>query len=86
MSITYVGDYNLDRLHRNGFKKLEKYGPVVREEIVPGVNIVWIFNPADIEKMFRSEGRYPERRSHLALQKYRQDRSHIYNTGGLLPT
>lgn len=36
--------------------------------------------------MFRCEGKYPQRRSHLALEKYRLDRPNVYNTGGLLPT
>lgn len=59
---------------------------MVREEIVPNVNIVWLFKPEDIETMFRCEGKYPQRRSHLALQKYRLDRPNVYNNGGLLPT
>lgn len=58
----------------------------MREEIVPGVNIVWLFKPEDIETMFRCEGKYPKRRSHLALEKYRLDRKDLYNNGGLLPT
>ncbi|XP_066999639.2 cytochrome P450 302a1, mitochondrial [Anabrus simplex] len=81
-----VGKYSFDRLHRNGHLKLREYGPLVREEIVPGVNLVWVFTPEDIEMVYRSEGRYPERRSHLAIQKYRGDHPEIYNTGGLLPT
>ncbi|KAK9686524.1 Cytochrome P450 [Popillia japonica] len=81
-----VGSYQFDRLHRNGFKKLSNYGPIVREEIVPKVNIVWLFKPDDIESLFRGEGKYPQRRSHLALEKYRLDKPHIYNTGGLIPT
>ncbi|XP_069674486.1 cytochrome P450 302a1, mitochondrial [Periplaneta americana] len=80
------GEYSFKKLHVNGYRKLMQYGPLVREEIVPGVNIVWVFTPSDIEQVFRHEGRYPERRSHLALQKYRQDRPNVYNTGGLLPT
>ncbi|CAH2014568.1 unnamed protein product [Acanthoscelides obtectus] len=36
--------------------------------------------------MFRHEGKYPQRRSHLALEKYRLDRPNVYNSGGLLPT
>lgn len=47
---------------------------------------MWLFKPEDIEIMFRCEGKYPRRRSHLALEKYRLDRKGIYNTGGLLPT
>lgn len=53
---------------------------------MPGVNIVWLFKPEDIETMFRCEGKYPQRRSHLALEKYRLDRKGVYNNGGLLPT
>ncbi|XP_019873428.1 cytochrome P450 302a1, mitochondrial [Aethina tumida] len=81
-----IGNYKFTTLHHNGFKKYKKYGEVVREEIVPGVNVVWLFNPRDIETMFRNEGKYPQRRSHLALEKYRLDRPNVYNSGGLLPT
>ncbi|CAG9771429.1 unnamed protein product [Ceutorhynchus assimilis] len=81
-----IGEYKFDRLHHNGLKKYKKYGPVIREEIVPGVNLVWLFDPNDIEVMFRCEGKYPQRRSHLALEKFRLDRPNVYNTGGLLPT
>ncbi|XP_076269389.1 cytochrome P450 302a1, mitochondrial [Rhynchophorus ferrugineus] len=81
-----IGEYKFNRLQYNGFNNYKKYGPVVREEIVPNVNIVWLFDPNDIEVMFRCEGKYPQRRSHLALQKFRLDRPHVYNTGGLLPT
>lgn len=81
-----LGPYKFDQLYQNGLLKLEKYGPIVREQIVPGVNIVWLFKPEDIEVLFRTEGKYPQRRSHLALEKYRLDRPNIYNTGGLLPT
>ncbi|GJQ70311.1 putative cytochrome p450 [Trypoxylus dichotomus] len=81
-----IGPYQFDRLHHNGFKKLSRYGSIVREEMVPKVNIVWLFKPEDIETLFRTEGKYPQRRSHLALEKYRLDKPNIYNTGGLLPT
>jgi len=74
-------------LHINGLLKLKRYGPLVREEIVPGESVVWVFRPEDIAEIFKAEtGLHPERRSHLALFKYRKDRSDIYNTGGLLPT
>lgn len=80
------GHYHFDRLQYNGFEKLKKYGPLVREKIVPNVNIVWLFRPEDIQTMYQCEGRYPHRRSHLALEKYRLDKPDLYNTGGLLPT
>ncbi|KAK2588152.1 hypothetical protein KPH14_004202 [Odynerus spinipes] len=85
--IPFIGEYSLTRLYETGIKKLEQYGPLVREEIIPGVQMVLVYRPEDIAKVFQAEGGlYPERRSHLALLKYRQDRSDIYNTGGLLPT
>jgi ecdysteroid 22-hydroxylase len=81
------GEYKFDRLHWNGAKKLAQFGPAVREEIVKGTSIVWLFDPVDIENLFRNfEGKHPQRLSHLALQHYRLQRKEIYNTGGLLPT
>lgn len=56
--------------------------------MVPGVDVVWLFDPNDISKVLNNSGpgMYPQRKSHLGLEKYRKDRPHIYNSGGLLPT
>ncbi|XP_014221136.1 cytochrome P450 302a1, mitochondrial [Trichogramma pretiosum] len=85
--IPYIGEYSFKKLHKNGMMKLCDYGPLVKEEIVPGEPIVWVYQPDDIAEVFKADsGRHPERRSHRALYKYRTDRRHVYNTGGLLPT
>ncbi|XP_031849352.1 cytochrome P450 302a1, mitochondrial [Nomia melanderi] len=82
-----IGEYNFTKLYGSGVKKLKRFGPLVREEIVPNVNVVWVYRPEDIAEIFRAEsGLHPERRSHLALLKYRKDRADVYSTGGLLPT
>ncbi|XP_076298802.1 cytochrome P450 302a1, mitochondrial isoform X2 [Lasioglossum baleicum] len=82
-----IGEYSFTRLYDSGLKKLKRFGPLVREEIVPNVNVVWIYKPEDIAEIFKAEsGLHPERRSHLALSKYRKDRPDLYSTGGLLPT
>lgn len=82
-----AGEYNFTKLYNNGLLKKKQYGPLVREEIVPGQPVVWVFRPEDIAEIFKAEaGLHPKRRSHLALLKYRKDRSNVYNTGGLLPT
>ncbi|KAJ1523528.1 hypothetical protein ONE63_001378 [Megalurothrips usitatus] len=78
------GIYNFTRLHKDGFKKYKKYGPIVREEIIPGNSIVWIFDPNDMERVFLSENKLPQRRSHLAVGVFRGERPDVYNTGGLL--
>lgn len=81
------GIYSWDHLHESGLKKYQEYGCIVRERILPGVNVVWIFDPEDIKVVLNDKsGQYPQRRSHLALQKYRNDRPEIYTSAGLLPT
>lgn len=84
----YPGKYTFDEVHKSGFDKYQKYGDIVREHILPGVDIVWLFDPHDIAKVLNNTGptMYPQRKSHLALEKYRKDRPHIYKTAGLLPT
>lgn len=83
-----AGPYSWERLHRAGHDKYAAYGPIVRETIVPGVHLVWLFDAGDIARVLNESGPgvYPQRTSHLALQKYRCDRPHVYRTGGLLPT
>ena len=39
------GSYSWERLHLTGMKKYKQFGPVVREEVLPGVNILWLFHP-----------------------------------------
>ncbi|MPC32640.1 Cytochrome P450 302a1, mitochondrial [Portunus trituberculatus] len=80
------GQYSPKRLHHNGRLKLQQFGPIVRENLPGNTNLVYLFDPEDIEAMYAKEGRYPSRRSHLALQKYRLDRPHMFSTGGILPT
>ncbi|QQP49969.1 Cytochrome P450 302a1_ mitochondrial [Caligus rogercresseyi] len=72
-----IKKYDFKRLDKNGLSKYNEFGPIVRENIAPGTNIVWLFDPDDIQKMFQYDGQCPARRSHLALQKYRRDRPHL---------
>lgn len=82
------GKYNWDRLDKTGLKKYQEYGPIVREKMLPGVYVVWLFDPTDIAAVLNDSrtGDYPQRRSHLALEHYRKSKPEIYRTGGLLPT
>uniref|UniRef100_A0A1B0GP21 Uncharacterized protein n=1 Tax=Phlebotomus papatasi TaxID=29031 RepID=A0A1B0GP21_PHLPP len=84
----FGGTSDLDALHLAGFQKYQRFGKIVRETPLPGVNVVWLFDPDDIAKVLsdHGNGNYPQRRSHLALEKYRNDRPEIYRTPGLLPT
>ncbi|XP_053955018.1 cytochrome P450 302a1, mitochondrial [Anastrepha ludens] len=80
-----IGRYSWLKLHKAGRDKYERYGPIVRETVIPGEDIVWLYDPNDIATLL-NERDFPQRRSHLALEKYRKDRPHIYRSAGLLPT
>ena len=77
--------WKFDTWHINGLLKYQQFGKIVSEEIVPGTKIVWLFDPEDIKTLFLNENKYPERRSHLALEFYRL-RNDSYKNGGLIPT
>lgn len=53
---------------------------------MPGTNLLHVYDPEDIEAVFRQDGRLPSRRSHLAMFHYRMSKPDVYNTGGLLST
>ncbi|XP_047479347.1 cytochrome P450 302a1, mitochondrial-like isoform X1 [Penaeus chinensis] len=86
MRVQRMGQYTLKRLHHSNFKKYRQFGPIVRERLTATVTLLLLFDPQDIETMYAQEGRFPQRRSHLALEKYRLDRPEMYNSGGLVPT
>ncbi len=58
--------YSFDRLHHKGEWLQRRFGGgeggAVREDIVPGAPIVWLYSPGDIAEMFASEGKCPSRR------------------------
>lgn len=78
----------MDEFHRIGEERYLNWGPIVREKILANENVLWLFDPNDIAKVLNDSGPgvYPQRKSHLALEKFRKDRPHIYKSGGLLPT
>ncbi|XP_076374008.1 cytochrome P450 302a1, mitochondrial-like isoform X2 [Tachypleus tridentatus] len=76
----------MSRMHINSQKMLTKFGLVVREVVIGDKVIVHVFDPSDIEIVFRHEGRYPLRLSHQALLKYRMERPETYKSSGLFPT
>ena len=78
-----IGEFQLEKLDDIGRTLHQRYGPIVREHVFGHLNIVHLFDPLDMEVMFRNEGRYPERRSHRALGKYRTDRQDLYSSGGI---
>ena len=86
--VFYVGEYKIDRLHISGMKKYQKYGSIVKEEILPHLRFVFLFDPNLIETIMRETN--PMRRSHCLLAKYRRDKAEEspteYKSAGLLPS
>lgn len=80
-----IGDYKLDTLFENAQYNRARYGPIVREQITAKHTILHLFDPKDIEALVRLDGKYPYRRSHRALLKYRRERPNLYKDGGLFP-
>lgn len=78
------GDYDVEALDKNSWLNWRRYGSLVRE--APGVRVLHVYDPEDIEAVFRQDHRYPARRSHVAMFHYRLHKPHVYNTGGLLST
>ncbi|XP_047985984.1 cytochrome P450 302a1, mitochondrial isoform X2 [Leguminivora glycinivorella] len=77
-------DYNANSLDKNAWFNYRRYGDLVREH--PAVRLLHVFDPDDIETVFRQDDRFPARRSHVAMQHYRLGKPAVYSTGGLLST
>ena len=65
-----TGAYNPFKLNHANKRKLEKYGPLVRETIM-GRSYLLVFNPEDIARVFKFETKYPYRETLLSLKEYR---------------
>lgn len=82
---TFSGSYDLNKIDQNGVYNLKRYGTLVLEKISANHRVLYLFDPSDIESMFKQEGPYPYRRSHRALIKYRSERPDQYRSGGIFP-
>nr|WPM94880.1 cytochrome p450 302A1a [Polyphagotarsonemus latus] len=80
-----IGNYDINKLNINAFENYNNYGSLVREVIFGKHSILHCFDPKDFRIVLKSCGKYPKRRSHRALMKYRIDRPDSYNSGGLFP-
>ena len=80
-----IGDYKPNALFENAKFNRKHYGPIVIKQLTENLTILHLFDANDIESLFRQDGKYPCRRSHRALLKYRRDRPGQYLDGGLFP-
>ncbi|CAH1233707.1 CYP27A1 [Branchiostoma lanceolatum] len=69
---TPFGRFPLKTNMRDSFRERRKtYGSIYREKLGP-MDLVVISDPKEIEKVFRNEGRYPERLPLMSMKIYRE--------------
>ena len=70
VSFVVSGVYNPFKLHHTNERKLQRYGPIVKETIM-GRTYLLVFDPEDIARIFKCESKYPHRETLLSLKEYR---------------
>lgn len=55
-------------------KMYEQYGKIVRQEIFPSQVLIHLYDPTDVEVVFRNEGRLPHRLLLDGFIEYRKTR------------
>ncbi|KAG1667440.1 APOBEC1 complementation factor [Nymphon striatum] len=79
-----VGDYDIHKFHDAQVEKFKKYGNIVSEaKLYPGQNLVHLFDPKDLETMYRIEGKYPVRDFFKGMAAIRKSRPDLYHTAGV---
>ncbi|KAK3747136.1 hypothetical protein QZH41_015124 [Actinostola sp. cb2023] len=56
----YMMDEGFDKIHKVHQKLFDEFGPIFKETLF-GKTMVHVLGPVDTEKVFRSEGKYPQR-------------------------
>ena len=60
-ALDYAGK-NMDKMHVIMRNRYDEYGPIYREKLFPGMpEQVVIFDPDDVETVFRADGEWPNR-------------------------
>ena len=62
----------------------DTYGPIWKHELVGTPSIVAVTEPTDIEKVFRSDSKFPERPGFLTLKNYREKKTEHFDKSGIL--
>lgn len=77
------GKYHVSKIPQYYEEMREKYGTIFKEEALFNVPVISVFAKADIEKVFRSSGKYPIRPPTEAIAKYRREHPERYASTGL---
>lgn len=73
------GGLNLEKIHEIGFEKFKTFGSIRKENIPKRFRVVIPYDPNDIEKVFRNEGKCPMRPGFSAVKYYRNKHRHDFH-------
>lgn len=79
-----IGRYKVSKLHEYYKDMRDKYGPIFKEEALFNTPVISIFEKRDIERVFRSTGKYPIRPPTEAIARYRAEHPERYSSTGLV--
>ncbi|XP_015787836.1 probable cytochrome P450 49a1 [Tetranychus urticae] len=83
-----LGGYDIAKVHEFAEKNYYKLGPIYKEDLralnAPGDFAFWLSDADDIEKVYRSGGKFPIRGGFDSLAVYRKTRPDVYKALGLL--
>jgi len=79
-----VGRYSISKMHHSRADLKKRYGRVVRWAFNGKVSAVQLFDPNDVEVMFRHEGKHPHRPELEPLIHFRKGMKDIFTATGVL--
>ncbi|BES90256.1 cytochrome P450 [Nesidiocoris tenuis] len=87
--IPLVGNYKISEIHEISKNLYQKYGEIVKiEKLLGRADMVFLYDPAEIEKVFRSEDALPFRPSMPSLDYYKHvlRKDFFAGIGGVIAT
>ena len=76
------GQYDFKQPYKKGVRLKKEFGRAVREDLLPGVRMIHVFDADDVQKVLKHEGRCPRRPVPQPLKIYRE----LQNFSGGLAT
>lgn len=59
-NLNYTGFYKGESYHKAILDLYERYGPIVYEKIGPREPVIHVFDPSDVETVYRNEDKTPK--------------------------
>ncbi|XP_014679114.1 PREDICTED: sterol 26-hydroxylase, mitochondrial-like [Priapulus caudatus] len=75
--------HDIKRMHWANADKCRRHGGIVREQVARRSHVVLLYEPRDVEAMFRHEGRHPLRPHFEPLVAYRRSKGMTLGIGFL---